>query len=67
MSEGVTMKFKVGDKVKVYMGGFWEDAVVVDRPEDGSYPPKKAGSVFVEVEIFKAIYRYNREWVRKVS
>lgn len=53
---------KVGDKVAVYFGGFWEKAVVVPQPTNMS---AKRGSVFVQVEGDYVVYRFNKEWVRR--
>lgn len=52
---------KVGEKVWVYLGGFWEKAEVAPQPANMS--PKK-GSVFVLVEGDYLVYRYNKEWVK---
>ena len=53
---------KVGDKVWVFLGGFWEKAVVVPQPAN---MVAKRGKVFVCVERDQDVYRYNKEWVKE--
>ena len=52
---------KVGEKVWVYLGGFWEKAVVAPQPANLG---AKQGSVFVQVEDDYVVYRYNKAWVK---
>ena len=53
---------KVGDKVWIYIGSFWEKAQVVAKPENMS---AKRGRVFVQCGAFSEVYRYNKEFVRR--
>jgi hypothetical protein len=53
---------KVGDKVWVYLGGFWEKAVVVPQPANMA---AKQGRVFVWVENDQDVYRYNKQFVKE--
>lgn len=55
------MRYKVGDKVAIYIGSFWEDAEVVAKPE---HMTTKRGTVFVKSLVDGDVYRYNRDWVR---
>jgi hypothetical protein len=53
---------KVGDKVWVYLGGFWEKAVVVPQPANMA---AKQGRVFVWVDCMQDVYRYNKQFVAR--
>lgn len=52
---------KVGDKVWVYFGDFWEKAEVV--PQHPRYA-RKQGKVFVQLENDDFVYSYAREFVK---
>jgi hypothetical protein len=56
------MRFKVGEKVWVYLVATWVGAVVVPKPDN---MVAKRGRVFIQIDGEQDVYRYNKEFVRK--
>jgi hypothetical protein len=56
------MRFKVGEKVWVYVAATWVEAVIVSQPVGLE---AKRGTVFVQIDDDKDVYRYIKKLVRK--